>query len=85
MRHIRMGTFETNSSSTHSLVVTDGKLTNYIPLAKSIKIKWIDTDDYYVLDTLEEKTSYLFSHIANKLKYSCNNYEELLEIGRAHV
>ena len=79
MKQIRTGTFETNSSSTHSLVVTDKQQAEYIPLARHIKINWIDTDDYYILETLEEKASYLISYIANKIKYSCNNYEELLD------
>jgi hypothetical protein len=79
MINVRKGTFETNSSSTHSLVVLKIGVEGYIPLAKHIKIEWIDTNDYYVLDTLEEKLSYLVSHIANKVKYSCNTYEELLE------
>ena len=79
MKQIRQGTFETNSSSTHSLVVLAQEQENYIPLSKYIKIEWIDTNDYYMLETLQEKLSYLVSHIANKLKYSCNNYKELLE------
>ena len=79
MRNIRKGTFETNSSSTHTLVMSEKEEKEYIPLGKHIKIEWIDTDDYYELDSLVEKLSYLVSHIANKLKYSCNNYEELLD------
>ena len=79
MKQIRNGVFETNSSSTHSLIISDRSDAGYIPLAKHIKIEWIDTDDYYVLETLEEKISYLVSHIANKVKYSCNTYEELIE------
>ena len=79
MKQIRNGVFETNSSSTHSLIISDRSDAGYIPLAKHIKIEWIDTDDYYVLETLGEKISYLVSHIANKVKYSCNTYEELIE------
>lgn len=79
MINIRQGTFETNSSSTHSLIVSDYKSDTYISLAKHIKIEWIDTDDYYVLESLKEKISYLVSHIANKVKYDCNTYEDLLE------
>ena len=78
MKQIRQKTFETNSSSTHSLVLGN-RMDNYIPLSKHLKIEWIDTDDYYFLDTLEGKLSYLISHLANKLKWSCNTYEELLE------
>ena len=79
MKQIRNGVFETNSSSTHSLIISDRSDAGYIPLAKHIKIEWIDTDDYYILETLKEKISYLVSHIANKVKYSCNTYEELIE------
>ncbi len=79
MKQIREGTFETNSSSTHTLVVTYRKNDNYLPLAKHILIEWIDTNDYYVLESLKEKVSYLVSHIANKLKWDCNKYDELLE------
>lgn len=79
MKQVRYGTFETNSSSTHSLIISDNKNEEYIPLAKHIKIEWIDTDDYYYLDSLRDKISYLVSHIANKVKYACNTYEELLE------
>lgn len=79
MIQIRRGTFETNSSSTHSLIISDKGEDGYIPLAKHIKIEWIDTDDYYYLSSLTEKISYLISHIANKVKYACNTYEELLE------
>lgn len=79
MFKIRKNTFETNSSSTHTLVVSKEPKIDYIPLAKHIKIQWIDTNDFLGLETLEEKLSYLISHLANKLKYSCNTYEELLE------
>ena len=79
MKQIRNGIFETNSSSTHSLIISDRSDAGYIPLAKHIKIEWINTDDYYVLETLGEKISYLVSHIANKVQYSCNTYEELIE------
>ena len=52
MINVREGCFETNSSSTHSLIISDRSDAGYIPLAKHIKIEWIDTDDYYVLETL---------------------------------
>lgn len=79
MKQIRNGVFETNSSSTHSLIISNRSDEGYIPLAKHIKIQWIDTDDFFGLETLEEKLSYLISHIAARVKYSCNNYDELLE------
>ena len=79
MKQVREGTFETNSSSTHSLVVMKQKQNNYIPLAKHIKVEWIDTNDQYMLETLTEKLSYLISHIANRLRWDCNNYNDLLE------
>jgi hypothetical protein len=78
MKQIRKGTFETNSSSTHTLVLV-GEMEDYLPLAKHIKINWIDTDDEYVLDSLVDKVSYLASHIANFLRNNCNNYKELIE------
>ena len=88
LKQIRYGTFETNSSSTHTLVIPSGvadlkkknkDLRNYLPAAKHAKIEWICTDDYYTLTTFEEKLSYLVSQIALPLTYSCNNYKELLE------
>ena len=79
MINFREGTFETNSSSTHTLVIGGYVSENYIPISKHIKIEWIDTDDYYVLESFGDKISYLISHIARALKYSCNTYEELLE------
>lgn len=79
MLNIRRGTFETNSSSTHSLVVSEKGEEGYVPLAKHIKISWICTDDEYFLESLNDKLSYLISHIALKLSYNCNNYEDLLE------
>lgn len=79
MIKIRKGTFETNSSSTHTLVFGKNTDEENMPLAKHIKIEWIDTDDYYYLEGVKEKLSYLISHIANKVKWDCNTYEELLE------
>lgn len=79
MIQIRNSVFETNSSSTHTLVIRNKSIDDYLPYGKHIKIQWIDTDDYQILETLQEKLSYLISHIANKLKYSCNNYEDLIE------
>lgn len=79
MIQIRKNVFETNSSSTHSLQIMKNPIKDYNLLASSIKISWIDTDDEYVLQTFSEKLSYLISQIANKLSWSCNTYEELLE------
>ena len=78
VRKIRTGVFETNSSSTHSLTITK-PIDNYTEIGNKLKIKFIDTDEETLLTTLEEKVSYLVSHIANKVKYSCNTYEELIE------
>ena len=79
METISYGVFETNSSSTHAL--TSGRKLNeeYVPAASKLKIRWIDTDDESVLNTLKDKVSYLVSHIANWYKYDVNTYEELLE------
>lgn len=77
MYSIRRGIFETNSSSTHSLVIGE-EYENYIPISSHIKIQWCDTDDSYCLTTFQEKLSYLVSHIAYHLVYNCNTYKDLL-------
>lgn len=78
MRTIRNEVFETNSSSTHSLVMGRGEQ-NYLPPGKQLLVRWIDTSDEYYISTLQDKVSYLISHIANQHKYSVTDYEDLLD------
>ncbi len=73
----RKKTFETNSSSTHSLVL-GGEMENYTPYSSNLKIRWIDTDDEMRLTTLKDKVSYLVSHIASWYMYDVNSYAELV-------
>lgn len=78
MRTIREDTFETNSSSTHSLAYIR-KQENYLPEGNELKIRFIDTDEEFVLSTLEDKVSYLVAHIINKYKWNEQSYGELIE------
>ena len=79
MKNIRRNVFETNSSSTHSLSIMES-LDNYLPESNEIIIDFIDTDEYPLLCTLQEKVSYLVSHIINKYKYDCEDYDDLIEL-----
>lgn len=78
MKTIRTNTFETNSSSTHSLTYIR-KQENYLPKGNELKIRFIDTDEEFVLSTLEDKVSYLVAHIINKYKWDKQSYGELIE------
>lgn len=75
---IRKRTFETNSSSTHSLVVTNELKDKYMPLTDTIMIRWINTDEETSLSTLRDKISYLVSHIAYWYKNDVYDYDELI-------
>lgn len=75
---IRKRTFETNSSSTHSLVVTNELKDKYMPLTDTIMIRWINTDEETSLSTLRDKISYLISHIAYWYKNDVYDYDELI-------
>lgn len=75
---IRKRTFETNSSSTHSLVVTNELKDKYMPLTDTIMIRWINTDEETSLSTLRDKISYLVSHIAYRYKDDVYDYDELI-------
>ena len=79
MKNIRRNVFETNSSSTHSLSIIK-PVDNYLPESNEIIIDFIDTDEYPLLCTLQEKVSYLVSHIINKYKYDCEDYDDLIEL-----
>lgn len=77
VRKIRSGVFETNSSSTHSLTITK-PIDNYTEIGNKLKIKFIDTDEETLLTTLEEKVSYLVSHIISWYRYSSSDYDDLI-------
>lgn len=80
MKKIRNKTFETNSSSTHSLSYCgDVNLDTYTPVGNKIVIEFINTDDGGTFTTLKRKVSYLVSHIVNNYKYNCLDYEDLVE------
>ena len=80
MKKIRNKTFETNSSSTHSLSYCGNvNLDTYIPVGNKIVIEFINTDDGGTFTTLKRKVSYLVSHIVNNYKYNCLDYEDLVE------
>lgn len=76
---IRVNTFETNSSSTHSLTVKNYIDDDYLSPSNKVIVDFIDTDDEYSLDSLKAKVSYLVSHIINRYKYDCMNYADLKE------
>ena len=80
MKKIRNKTFETNSSSTHSLSYCGNvNLDTYTPVGNKIIIEFINTDDGGSFTTLKRKVSYLVSHIINNYKYNCLGYEDLIE------
>ena len=80
MKKIRHKTFETNSSSTHSLSYCGNvNLDTYTPVGDKIVIEFINTDDGGTFTTLKRKVSYLVSHIVNNYKYNCLDYEDLVE------
>lgn len=80
MKTKREKVFETNSSSTHSLVYSNNtNVDEYTPKSSKLIVNFIDTDDEHILYTLRDKVSYLVSHIVNTYKYDCENYAELKE------
>lgn len=76
MKTLRNNTFETNSSSTHSLVITKN-VTKYTSNNPLIIVKFINTDEESELKTLNEKVSYIVSQIINKYKFEVSSYEDL--------
>lgn len=77
MKVLRQGIFETNSSSTHSLVMKNSNIeADYLPFGDTLKIEFFDEEK--PLTTLKEKVSYLVSHIVSWYKYDAENYEELI-------
>lgn len=80
MKKIRNKTFETNSSSTHSLSYCGNvNLDTYTPVGDKIIIEFINTDDGGTFTTLKRKVSYLVSHIINNYRYDCVDYADLVE------
>lgn len=80
MKKIRNKTFETNSSSTHSLSYCGNvNLDTYTPVGDKVVIEFINTDDGGTFTTLKRKVSYLVSHIVNNYKYNCLDYEDLVK------
>ena len=78
MKIIRKSVFETNSSSTHSLIYGNQENSNYLAPNSKLVISFIDTDDEKYLTTLKEKVSYLVSQIVNKYKDGAATYEDLI-------
>ena len=78
MKVIRNKVFETNSSSTHSLTFNKKENDNFWSPNSELVIHSIDTNDYGIFSTLNEKVSYLVSQIINKYKYGALNYQDLI-------
>ena len=77
MKVLRQGIFETNSSSTHSLVMKNSNIeSDYLPFGDTLKIEFFNEER--PLTTLKEKVSYLVSHIVSWYKYDAEDYEELI-------
>ena len=76
---MRNKTFETNSSSTHSLVLKKYAADSYTSASNKIVVDFIDTDSMYRASSLKEKVSYLVSQIINNYKYDVLDYEDLKE------
>ena len=79
MKIIRKNVFETNSSSTHSLIYGNQENSNYLAPNSKLVVSFIDTDDEKYLTTLKEKVSYLVSQIVNKYKDGAVSYEDLIQ------
>lgn len=76
MKVVRDNIFETNSSSTHSLVVNNMKSDDYVPYGDTLKIRFFDEENSCA--TLVDKVSYLVSHIISWYKYNAEDYEDLI-------
>lgn len=76
MRKARNSIFETNSSSTHSLVVNNMKSDDYVPHGDTLKIRFFNEENNCA--TLVDKVSYLVSHIISWYKYNAEDYEDLI-------
>lgn len=80
MKLVRDNIFETNSSSTHTLILSN-RLSNedYIAKNPTLLISFIDTNDEHYLSSLNEKVSYLVSHIIRNYMYNVISYEDLID------
>lgn len=76
MKKLRENIFETNSSSTHSLVMNTMKSEDYVPYGDTLKIRFFDEEENCA--TLTDKVSYLVSHIISWYKYDAEDYEDLI-------
>ena len=79
LKTIREQTFETNSSSTHTLTLKNNDDNDYVSTDDKLVVYFMDTDEECVLLSLHEKVSYLVSQIVNKRKWQHNNYQSLKE------
>lgn len=77
MRKVRNNVFETNSSSTHALVMRNKGYEEYLSPSDTLVVMFIDTDDCGTLVTLQEKVSYLVSQIIDRYKWSVYDYDDL--------
>lgn len=77
---VRNSLFETNSSSTHTLALASsrGSFSYIDDNSTDIKIT-IFNDESYPLTTLQEKLSYLVSHIMMHQIYDASNYDDIIE------
>lgn len=79
MKRVRGEIFETNSSSTHSLVFTNNlSYDSFLPKSSMIMIDFVNTDDEYGFYSLRDKVSYLVAHIIRNYKYDVPTYEDLI-------
>ena len=79
MKHIRNSVFETNSSSTHSLVFKNKEKSGRNRKPSKMKVKFINTDEDPTFSTVEEKLNYLVNHIISKYNYWADDYEDLID------
>lgn len=79
MKKTRQKTFETNSSSTHSLTQIGREIDYFLPKGDKIVVFFADTNDDVSYVTLKEKVSYLVGHIINSYKYNVYDYEDLVK------
>lgn len=76
---MRNKTFETNSSSTHSLVLKRYVDDAYTSASNKIVVDFINTESMHRASSLKEKVSYLVSQIINNYKYDVLDYKDLKE------
>lgn len=78
METIRYNVFETNSSSTHALTIGRNE-DDYTAKGNKIRVVFSDTENMYVLNTLNEKVSYLVSHIVDSYVSGAEDYDDLID------